>query len=128
MPAERALMEAAVSAMKHAYAPYSRLKVGAALESDRGRIYSGCNVENASYGLTLCAERAALAAAVADGSRKFRTLAVVSNGRKGIVPCGACLQVLSEFGPRLSVLLVHRGKIWLRTHLGVMLARPFSLS
>lgn len=127
MPAERELIEAALAAMKNAYAPYSRFKVGAALQTDRGKIFTGCNVENASYGLTLCAERVALVRAVAEGARRFRTLAVVSGGRKPVTPCGACLQMLSEFAPTLSILLVDGKKAPRRTRLGALLSRPFHL-
>ncbi len=127
MPAERELIEAARAAMKNAYAPYSRFKVGAALQTDRGKIFTGCNVENASYGLTLCAERVALVRAVAEGARRFRSLAVASSGRKPVAPCGACLQMLSEFAPNLSILLVDRKKVPRRTRLRALLSRPFRL-
>lgn len=83
--------------MRRAYAPYSRFKVGAALLTEEGRVFQGCNVENASFGLTLCAERAALMAAVAAGQRRFRALAVVASGSRAPMPCGACLQALAEF-------------------------------
>ena len=93
----RDLVAAAVAARRHAYAPYSRFKVGAALLTAQGRLYTGANVENASYGLSLCAERVALAKAVSDGQVKFRALAVVA-AQTGLTPCGACRQVLAEFG------------------------------
>ena len=83
--------------MRRAYAPYSRFCVGAALLTREGRVFQGCNVENASYGLTLCAERTALGAAVAAGHRRFMALAVVSSGQTAPMPCGACLQALAEF-------------------------------
>ena len=83
--------------MRRAYAPYSRFRVGAALLTREGRIFQGCNVENASYGLTLCAERTALGAAVAAGHRHFTALAVASSGKTAPIPCGACLQTLAEF-------------------------------
>lgn len=94
---QKKLMRKAHAAMRRAYAPYSRFKVGAALLTKEGRIFQGCNVENASFGLTLCAERAALAAAVAAGQRHFRALAVVASGSRAPMPCGACLQALAEF-------------------------------
>ncbi|MCX6992593.1 MAG: cytidine deaminase [Kiritimatiellaeota bacterium] len=94
---QKNLIKKAVAAMRRAYAPYSRFCVGAALLTREGRIFQGCNVENASYGLTLCAERTALGAAVAAGHRRFTALAVASNGQSAPMPCGACLQALAEF-------------------------------
>lgn len=98
----RALLDAAHAARARAYAPYSHFFVGAALLGRNGRIYTGCNIENASFGATLCAERVALGAAVADGERDFWAIAIVG-GREGeearepCLPCGICRQVLSEF-------------------------------
>jgi cytidine deaminase len=97
------LQQVAKQAQKKAYAPYSGFAVGAALLATDGAIYVGCNVENASYGLTICAERNAIAHAVACGAQQFTAVAVVTEN--GVTPCGACRQVLAEFGPRMTVIV-----------------------
>lgn len=99
--AQRArLLRAARSVRAHAYAPASRFAVGAAVLGGSGRIHVGCNVENASYGLTICAERAAVCAAVAAGERVIQAVAVIAGTRQPVSPCGACRQVLAEFAPK----------------------------
>ena len=98
------LIEAAIAARQRAYAPYSKFRVGAALVTNDGRLYTGANVENVSYGLTNCAERVALQTAVATGARKVKGIAIASSG--GVTPCGACRQVLAEFSADCTIYLV----------------------
>lgn len=104
------LLAAARLARERAYAPYSRFKVGAAVRSKTGRIFSGGNVENASYGLTMCAERVAMFQAVAAGERELDVLAVVSDAPQPVASCGACLQVMAEFGVSAVVMANLRGQ------------------
>lgn len=97
------LIQAAIDARENAYAPYSKFLVGAAVLTADGQVFGGCNVENASYGLTICAERIAAGTAVAAGSREITAVAIATPG--GHSPCGACRQVLAEFGGEMVVLL-----------------------
>ena len=98
------LIAAALQAQQQAYAPYSQFKVGAAIVTGSGAVYHGCNVENASYGLTMCAERVAIFSAKAAGESEFLAVAIASAG--GVAPCGACRQVLAEFAPTLPVIMI----------------------
>lgn len=120
----------AKQAMRSAYAPYSRFRVGAALEVDSGEVFTGCNVENASYGLTICAERAAVAAAVVQGHRRFRRVVVATEADRAVSPCGACRQVLAEFGDGLEVYGVagNETKRWLLRDLLPAAFGPAALS
>ena len=97
------LLARAREARDNAYAPYSAFKVGAALQTASGETFSGCNIENISYGLTICAERVALANGVAKGVNSFSALAIVADSQEPVVPCGACRQVLAEFNPNLKI-------------------------
>ena len=106
-----ALVEAALSARENAFAPYSKFAVGAALEDADGRIHTGCNVENATYGLTVCAERVAVWKAVSEGVRKFRRIAIAADTDTLTPPCGACRQILWEFCGDIEIVLANlRGK------------------
>ena len=98
------LIDEARRARENAYAAYSKFKVGAALIDCRGRTFVGCNIENVSFGLTICAERVALGSAIAAGSTEFQVIAIVSDSAEPVVPCGACRQVLAEFAPSLRVI------------------------
>jgi cytidine deaminase len=101
------LIDAARTARLNAFAPYSRFLVGAALESRDGRVFTGCNVENATYGLTVCAERVALFKAISEGVREFVRIAVVADTAEPTPPCGACRQLLWEFGGDLEIILAN---------------------
>ena len=100
---EKDLIAVAAAAREKAYAPYSSFKVGAALFGTGGETFAGCNIENVSFGLTMCAERVALGAAIQGGIADFEAIAIVSDSHEPVVPCGACRQVLAEFAPALKV-------------------------
>ncbi len=106
---DKELVLSAIKAKEKAYAPYSGFRVGACLLTKSGRIYTGCNVENASYSLTICAERVAVFKAVSDGERDFKSIAIAFDSEKFIYPCGACRQVLAEFSPNIKIILVNEG-------------------
>ena len=119
------LLEAALSVRHHAHAPYSHFQVGAALETDDGRIITGCNVENATYGLTVCAERVAIFKAISDGHRRFVRVAVVADTEDPTPPCGACRQLLWEFGGDLEVVLGNLQGEKARYRMKELLPHPF---
>ncbi len=105
------LVEAALAAREQAHAPFSQFKVGAALEDENGRIFTGCNIENATYGLTICAERVAVFKAISEGARKFKRIAVAADTHILTPPCGACRQILWEFCGDAEVTLANlKGK------------------
>ena len=120
-----ALVEAARSARQHAIATYSSFKVGAALLTKSGRIIRGCNVENASYGLTMCAERVAIFKALSDGERDFTAIAVVADTDAPTPPCGACRQLLWEFCGDIPVVLANLRQITGRHQMKDLLPLPF---
>lgn len=117
------LAEIARNVRDRAHAPYSHFQVGAALESEHGKVFSGCNVENISYGLTICAERNAVFAAVASGARSFRRIVIVADSKEPVTPCGACRQVLSEFSEDMEVISVNLEGKEFRASLSELLPR-----
>ncbi len=121
----RALVAAARRVRRHARAPYSGFKVGAALETAAGVIIAGCNIENATYGLTVCAERVAMFKALSDGHRRFRRIAIVADTAEPTPPCGACRQILWEFGGDLEVILANLRRETGRFAMRDLLPLPF---
>ena len=121
------LISSAKKARLSAHAPYSKFKVGAAVLSARGKIYTGCNVENASYGLTLCAERSAVARMVGDGEDRIAAVAVVTDSQRPGSPCGACRQVIAEFGPDAKIVMANLKGTVLIENLLHLLPSAFSL-
>jgi cytidine deaminase len=119
------LRTAAIEAAKRAYCPYSRFPVGAAVLTSEGRIFSGCNVENASYGLTICAERIAIFHAVASSSKKIAAVMIYTATPNPTAPCGACRQVINEFGPHAEIYSFCDGKKELRGSTAELLKYAF---
>lgn len=120
------LMKIAIETTAFSYAPYSNFCVGAALLTKDGKVYTGCNIENASYGATICAERTAIFKAVSEGKRRFRKIAIAAKGGKTAYPCGICLQVMNEFMPEGEILLEKEGHL-VSYHLKDLLPFGFAL-
>ena len=121
------LAQAAISARREAHAPFSGFKVGAALECEDGRVFGGCNVENATYGLTVCAERVAIWKALSEGVRRFRAVAVVTGAELPTPPCGACRQILWEFAGDVPVVSSTAGGAVRHYRMSELLPEPFDL-
>jgi cytidine deaminase len=122
------LLLSALAARENAYAPFSKFKVGAAIEDASGRIHTGCNVENATYGLTMCSERVALFKAISEGARQFRRVAVAADSDTLTPPCGACRQVLWEFCGDIEIALVNLEGTTETYRLKDLFPRPFDAS
>lgn len=118
-------LRVAHAAAQLAYSPYSNVRVGAALVGVDGQVYSGCNVENASFGLTICAERSAITRAIVAGERRFRAIAIATDRPHALFPCGACRQVLAEFAPDLPVFTQGRTSEVARSTLTELLPKAF---
>jgi cytidine deaminase len=121
------LVQAAKIAAVKAYAPYSKFKVGAALLTATGKIFSGCNVENAAYGLSICAEQVAVVKAVSNGDTKFKIMVIFTETEDLTPPCGACRQVVAEFNPRMEIILVNKKGEMKALNMDKLLAEPFVL-
>ena len=122
------LAAAAIEARRHAHAPFSKFLVGAELEDSDGRVWTGCNIENATYGLTLCAERVAVFKAMSEGARKFTRLPIATGTSSPTPPCGACRQILWEFCGDIEVILVNPRGITETFCLKDLFPRPFDAS
>jgi cytidine deaminase len=122
------LVQSALAAREHAHAPFSGFKVGAALEDEDGRIHTGCNIENATYSLTLCAERVAVFKAISEGARRFRRIAIAADSPALTPPCGSCRQILWEFCGNIEVILANLEGKTESLHLKEVFPRPFDAS
>ena len=119
------LVQRAIITRKNAYAPYSQFTVGAALLCKSGQIYTGCNVENSSYGLCICAERSAVVKAISEGETEFIALAIVADTKEPVLPCGACRQVLSEFNSDLRLIMATESGSRREKKLSALFPEPF---
>ncbi|MCX5781915.1 MAG: cytidine deaminase [Elusimicrobia bacterium] len=122
------LVDAAKNAMKKSYSPYSRFRVGAALMINENKIYTGTNIENASYGLAICAERVAIFKALSEGEKKFKAIAVIPDSKDFCYPCGACLQVMSEFNKDIDIILGNNRAKFKMIKLPQLLPNSFKLN
>ncbi|MDT7900539.1 MAG: cytidine deaminase [Acidianus sp.] len=121
------LLEIAKNATRNSYAPYSNIHVGAAIVTEDDKIFTGTNIENSSYGLSICAERVAVFNAVSNGYRKFKKIAIITSEGKGIMPCGACRQVLAEFSENMEVITLDKEGNVIRFKLNDLLPHAFRL-
>ena len=122
---DRQLIAYAQEASENAYVPYSRFRVGAAIECTDGMVYTGCNVENAALGCTICAERTAILKAVSEGHREFRCMAVYADSSEYCYPCGTCRQVIQEFSSDLEILCARRDGRYVSYRISDLLPRSF---
>ena len=122
---DRELINMAFTALKQAYSPYSGIMVGAAVECEDGSVFLGCNIENAAYGDTVCAERVAVYKAISEGRRKFRRIAVATNKSRYCMPCGSCRQVLAEFSPEMEILCAREDGRYVSYRLSELLPKRF---
>lgn len=122
---DQELVEKAFEMLQYSYVPYSKFPVGAVLESVDGTLFTGCNVENAAYGSSICAERTAVVKAVSEGHREFKRIAIVGNSEDYCWPCGSCRQVLNEFAPDMKVLVAKKDHSFVSFRLDELLAHGF---
>ena len=123
---DRKLIDMAAVTMANSYSPYSRFKVGAAIECADGTVFTGCNIENSALGATMCAEAAAIAAAVSGGKRDFKRIAIISEGSSYCFPCGTCRQQLNEFSPQLEILSARADGRYVSYQLSSLLPMAFN--
>ncbi|AWR94494.1 cytidine deaminase [Acidianus brierleyi] len=126
-PSDKELIEIALKATQNSYAPYSKINVGAALLTENGKIITGCNVENSSYGLSICAERVAIFNAISSGERKFKKIAIINSEGNGMMPCGACRQVMEEFSNDIEIITLDKNKRIVKYKLDELLPNAFKL-
>ena len=124
---DRELLSLAREAARNAYVPYSQFPVGAAVECADGNVFTGCNVENAAFGSTICAERTAIVKAVSEGHTEFRRIAIYGEGKNYCMPCGACRQVMAEFSPEMEVLCTKAGGSYVSYSLSKLMPYTFKL-
>ena len=122
------LLNAALAVRERAYAPFSKFRVGAAILDSAGRIHTGCNVENATYGLTICAERVAVFKAISEGAREFQRIAIAADADRLTPPCGACRQILWEFCGNIEMILMNSHGVQETLYLKDLFPRPFDAS